>query len=153
VDVRAVIAARDGDWPGAMRWMDLLERRTPHTPFAAAEHGRLLLDHGQTDAAISELEKAHRLGPHFAEPLEFWGEALMRKSDYTGAIPKFAEADRYAPRWGRNHLRWGEALMLSGRYREAREQYEAASGLDLSKPDRAALNVLLARSASGPLHG
>jgi tetratricopeptide (TPR) repeat protein len=153
VDVRAVIAARAGDWSGAMKWMELLERRTPHLPFAAAEHGRLLLDHGQTDAAIVEFEKAHRLGPHFADPLEFWGEALMRKSDYAGAIPKFAEADRVAPRWGRNHLRWGEALMRSGRYREARVQFEAASGMDLSRPDRAALNVLLARTASGPLRG
>ncbi len=48
---------------------------------------------------------------------------------------------------------WGEALMLQGRYREARAQYEAAGGMDLSQPDRAALNVLLARTASGPLHG
>ncbi len=43
--------------------------------------------------------------------------------------------------------------MLSGRYAEARRQYEIASGLDLSKPDRAALDVLLARTAQGPLHG
>ncbi len=48
---------------------------------------------------------------------------------------------------------WGKALMLSGRYAEARARYEAANGLDLSKPDRAALAVLLARTASGPLHG
>jgi hypothetical protein len=50
-------------------------------------------------------------------------------------------------------MRWGEALMLAGRYAEARRQYETANGLDLSKPDRAALDVLLARTASGPLRG
>jgi hypothetical protein len=50
-------------------------------------------------------------------------------------------------------VRWGEALMLSGRYAEARAQYEAANGMDLSRADRAALNVLLARTAGGPLHG
>ncbi|HEX4097880.1 MAG TPA: hypothetical protein VHX64_14225, partial [Caulobacteraceae bacterium] len=65
----------------------------------------------------------------------------------------FAEADKDAPKWGRNHLRWGEALMLSGRYAEARAQYQIAEGLDLSAGDRAALNVLLARTATGPLHG
>jgi hypothetical protein len=43
--------------------------------------------------------------------------------------------------------------MLAGRYAEARWQFEAADGLDLSRPDRAALNVLLARTASGRLHG
>ena len=77
----------------------------------------------------------------------------MARHDYTGAIARFAEADKDAPRWGRNHMRWGEALMLSGRYAEARAQYEAANGLDLSKPDRAALDVLLDRTARGPLHG
>jgi len=98
------------------------------------------------------LKSAHAKGPHYADALELWGEALMDKSDHAGAISKFAEADKYAPRWGRNHLLWGEALMLQGRYAEARAQYVAASGMDLSKPDRAALNVLLARTASGPLH-
>jgi hypothetical protein len=43
--------------------------------------------------------------------------------------------------------------MLSGRYPEARAQFVAASGMDLSRPDRAALNVLLTRTASGRLHG
>ncbi len=43
--------------------------------------------------------------------------------------------------------------MLAGRYGEARRQFETAGGLDLSRPDRAALQVLLARTASGPLHG
>jgi len=41
--------------------------------------------------------------------------------------------------------------MLSGRHAEARRQYEAANGMDLSKPDRAALDVRLARTAEGPL--
>jgi hypothetical protein len=77
----------------------------------------------------------------------------MSKRDYAGAIAKFAEAGQYTPRWGRNHIMWGEALMLSGRYAEARAQFEAANGMDLGKADRAALNVLLAHTASGPLHG
>jgi tetratricopeptide (TPR) repeat protein len=153
VDARAVIAERGGNWPAAERWITLLEARTPSIPFAPTEHGKLLLDRGETDAAIAELEKAHRLGPHFADPLELWGEALTTKRDYVGAARKFAEADQDAPKWGRNHLRWGEALMLAGRYREARAQYETANGLDLSIADRGALKVLLARTAAGPLHG
>ncbi len=43
--------------------------------------------------------------------------------------------------------------MLSGRYAEARRHYENANSLDLSKPAGAALNVLLARTAKGPLNG
>ncbi len=77
----------------------------------------------------------------------------MSQGDHVAAAARFAEADKDAPRWGRNHMLWGEALMLSGHYAEARAQFEAANGMDFSAPDHAALNVLLARTASGPLHG
>jgi tetratricopeptide (TPR) repeat protein len=148
-----LIAALKGDWPGVDRWYGEAARQGPSLPFAHTDWGRALLRKGDPDGAIARLTEAHRRSPQFADPLELWGEALMRKGDYAGAIGRFAEADREAPRWGRNHLRWGEALMLSGRYREARAQYQAAAGLDLSIPDRAALDLLLARTASGPLRG
>jgi tetratricopeptide (TPR) repeat protein len=150
---RGEVAALKHDWPAADRWFAEAARQGPSLPFAHTDWGQALLTKGDLDGAIAKLKEAHRRGPHFANPLEVWGEALMRKGDYAGAIARFAEADKHAPRWGRNHLRWGEALMLSGRYAEARAQYEAANGLDLSKPDRAALNVLLDRTARGPLHG
>jgi tetratricopeptide (TPR) repeat protein len=150
---RGKVAALKGDWPGADRWFAEAERHAPSIPFADAAWAQALLDKGDPDAAIAKALESHRRGPHFADPIELWGEALMRKGDYAGAVAKFAEADKYAPRWGRNHLRWGEALMLSRHYREARAQYEIANALDLSKPDRAALDVLLARTKSGPLHG
>jgi hypothetical protein len=50
---------------------------------------------------------------------------------------------------GQNHLRWGEALLSSGRFREARRQFETASGLELSISDRTALNSFLARTSQG----
>jgi tetratricopeptide (TPR) repeat protein len=142
-----------GDHAAADRWFAELERAEPDMPRVDAQWGAALLRRGDADGAIAKLKRAHRLGPHFADPLELWGEALMTRRDYAGAIAKFAEADPYAPRWGRNHMLWGEALMLSGRYREARAQFGAAKGMDLSRPDRAALDVLLARTAAGPLHG
>ncbi len=63
----------------------------------------------------------------------------MQKGDFTGAARKFAEADKDAPRWGRNHLRWGQALARLGRADEARAQYRAAAGMDLSPMRRAEL--------------
>jgi tetratricopeptide (TPR) repeat protein len=147
------IAALAGHWAEADRWFAEAARQEPSIPLAPTLWGGALLAKGDVDGAIAKLKDAHRKGPHFADPLELWGEALMTRRDYAGAIAKFAEADPYAPRWGRDHLLWGEALMLSGRYREARAQYEAANGMDLTRPDRAALDVLLARTASGPLHG
>ncbi len=77
----------------------------------------------------------------------------MAERNYPSAIAKFVAADKEAPHWGRNHLEWGEALMLSGRYAQARTQFETAMGLDLSIPDRAALDLLLERTSKGPLHG
>jgi tetratricopeptide (TPR) repeat protein len=152
VIARGVVAAAAHDWTAADRWFDDVTRRAPSAPLAPTEWGRSLLAKGDFDGAVAKLTEAHRRGPHYADPVELLGEALMKKGDVHGAIAKFAEADPDAPRWGRNHLLWGEALMLSGQYAEARRQYEAASGMDLSRPDRAALDVLLARTASGPLH-
>jgi tetratricopeptide (TPR) repeat protein len=150
---RGMVAAVAHDWTEADRRFAEVTLRAPSSPFAPMEWGRALLAKGDIDGAIEKLAEAHRRSPHFADPTELWGEALLKKGDLGHAVAKFHAADQYAPRWGRNHMLWGEALMLQGRYREARAQYEMANGLDLSKPDRAALDVLLARTASGVLHG
>ncbi len=150
---RAWVAELAGDREGADRGFAAMARATPDKPEADAEWGAAMLARGDVEGAIAKLAASHRKGPHFADPLETWGEALMAKRDYAGALAKFAEADRNAPRWGRNHMMWGEALMLSGRYAEARRQFEAAAEMDLSGSDRAALEVLLRRTATGPLHG
>jgi tetratricopeptide (TPR) repeat protein len=153
VRMRGELAAMAHDWRAADRWFAEAVRQGPSLPFAEADWGRALLDKGDAAGAIAKLQVAHRKGPNFADPLETWGEALMAQRDWAGAAGRFAAADKDAPNWGRNHLLWGEALILSGRYPEARAQFEIANGLDLSRPDRAALTVWLDRTARGPLHG
>ena len=152
LELRGDLAATRGDRRGVDAAYGAATRRG-EIPLRDLDWGRALLRLGDTDAAIDKLKRAHQLGPRFADPLELWGEALILKQDFPGAADKFAKADKQAPRWGRNHLMWGEALMLSGRYAEARRHYENANSLDLSKPAGAALNVLLARTAKGPLNG
>ena len=149
---RGQIEAAAGDPAGADRAFAEAVRQAPALPFAYAQWGRALLGRGDVGGAVDKLRLAAAAGPNFADPEETWGEALLRRGDASGAAAKFAEAGRDAPRWGRNHLRWGEALLLAGRYSEARTQFETASGMDLSRGDRAALEVFLARTASGPLH-
>jgi tetratricopeptide (TPR) repeat protein len=151
--VRGDIAALKGNMAAAARWYAEAARQGPSLPFAHTQWGQAQLASGDLDGAIAKLAEAHRKSPHYADPVELWGEALMHKGDYAGAIGRFAAADKDAPRWGRNHLRWGEALLRAGRYREARAQFEAANGMDLSRPERAALDVFLNRTARGPLHG
>jgi tetratricopeptide (TPR) repeat protein len=150
---RGRIAMLERNWPEAERWFAEAARQGPSLPFAYLDWAQMLLAKGDPDAALVKLRLAHEKGPKFADVLETWGEMLMAQRRFEGAARSFAEADKHAPAWGRNHLIWGEALMLSGRYAEARRQYEIAAGLDLSRPDRAALDVLLARTARGPLHG
>jgi len=150
---RAEIAALERDWAAADRWWAELDRQNPTRPLAQAGEARSLLDRGLVDRAIAVAREGYRRSPHFADPLEIWGEALLKKGDLAGAAGKFAEAAANAPHWGRDHLMWGEALLLEGRYADARARFEAGGGMDLSKADRAALGVLLARTASGPLHG
>jgi tetratricopeptide (TPR) repeat protein len=147
--MRGKIAASDGDWLDAERWFDQATKSAPSLPFAWSDWGQMRLAMGDVSGAITVLQTAHEKGPRFADPLELTGEALMTRRDYDGAAAKFAEADRYAPRWGHNHLQWGKALMLLGRHDEARAQFDTAASLDLSRPDRAALDTLLIRT-SGP---
>ena len=125
----------------------------PSLPMAHDTRGSRLLARGDAAGAVREAMASLRLAPHDGSAKTLWGEGLMAAGDYARAAAKFATADEDAPRLGRNHLLWGEALMLAGRYAEARAQFVAAAGMDLNGPDRAALNVLLTRTASGRLHG
>ena len=99
------------------------------------------------DAEFERQTRRRSLGPTEG------ARSLLVRGDLDGAIVQAKQARQFSPGYADPLELWGEALMLSGRHREARAQYEAARGMDLSKPDRAALNLLLARTASGPLHG
>ena len=150
---RGLIAAQRRDWREADRWLAEAIRQGPSLPQAYAERARARLDAGDPAGAAQLAGFAEARNPRFADGPEIHGEALLATRDLPGAASAFARSAALAPRWGRNRLLWGEALMLAGRYREARAQYLAAGGLDLSRPDRASLHVLLARTATGPLHG
>ncbi len=139
VEAHALVAAARRDWAGADRWFVAVDRQAPEIPFWDADWGQTLLARGDVDGAIAKLTLAHQKGPHFADPVELWGEALMRKGDFKGAVEKFAAADKDAPKWGRNHLRWGQALAKLGKLDEAKAQWRAAAGMDLSTADRAEL--------------
>jgi tetratricopeptide (TPR) repeat protein len=140
--VRGLIAAERQDWLAADRWYGEAIRQAPSVPFAYADWGAEWLQRNDADRAIAVLQKAHEVGPHFAEPLELMGEALMRKGDFRGAIAKFSEAEEAAPRWGRNQLRWSESLLRIGHEREAKARLEKASHLSLSSSDRTELDGL-----------
>jgi tetratricopeptide (TPR) repeat protein len=139
VRTRGKVATVGRDWSVAAHWFSLVAARSPDIPFADADWGAMLLAKGDYGGAIAKFESAHRIGPHFADPLEMWGEALMLENRSDLAVPKFEEANKYAPNWGRLHLKWGEALLYAGRKDDARVQFQAAAAMDMSVADRAAL--------------
>jgi tetratricopeptide (TPR) repeat protein len=141
--VRGLIAAERRDWPAADRWFSEAVRQAPSVPFAYADWGAEQLQRNDADGAMAVLQKAHEVGPHFAEPLELMGEALMRKRDFRGAIAKFSQAEEAAPRWGKNQLRWSESLLRIGYERQAKAHLDKASHLSLSSSDRAELDALV----------
>ena len=108
---------------------------------------------GDRAAADRWFAEAAHMAPSTPQAETLWGAALLARGDVDGAIAKLKAAYATGPHFADALELWGEALMLSGRHAEARRQYEIAGGLDLSRPDRAALNVLLDRTATGPLHG
>jgi tetratricopeptide (TPR) repeat protein len=137
--MRGQINAAEKNYDGAAFWFAKLEEMEPSIPFADEDWGRMLLDNGQSDAAIEKFKLSNQRGPHFADPLEGWGEALMAKKQPDQALAKFEEAEKYASNWGRLHLKWGEALGYVGRKDEAQKQFALAAGLDMSSADKAEL--------------
>ncbi len=137
---RGWIAVAKGDWPVAEHWFGMVAARSPSVPFADTDWGEALLRNGDLDGAIAKFEQAHRIGPHFADPLEMWGEALIAKNHSHLAIAKFAEADKYAPNWGRLHLKWGEALFWLGDKAGAAKQFGIAMALGLTAAEKSQLS-------------
>ena len=136
---RARIADLKGDARRADQWFARAVNAAPSIPFAYANWGEALLQHGQPDAAIEKFKLANKKGPHFADPLEAWGEALMAKNRSDLALAKFTEANRYAPNWGRLHLKWGVALRYAGNKDEEKKQLARAAQLDLTPSEKSEL--------------
>jgi len=137
---RGLIDMVKKNWGGADYWFARAVDEAPDPPFAYAEWGQMLLAKGDFESAIAKFREANAKSPHFADPLEQWGEALIAENRSDLAIAKFSEANAYAPHWGRLHLKWGEALDYAGHHDEARQQYAAASSMELTPRDRAMLD-------------
>jgi tetratricopeptide (TPR) repeat protein len=136
---RASAAVAAKDWRRADFWFAHAVALAPSIPFADTDWGAMLIAKGDLDGAISKFTIANQKGPHFADPLEMWGEVLIAKNRSDLALAKFEEANKYAPDWARLHLKWGEALLWSGDKSGAQKQFDIASHLDLTAPEKSEL--------------
>jgi len=98
--------------------------------------GRERLRRGDAQGALQIFRRAAKLAPRFADPAVWSGEALLALGDDKTAEQAFRKAEPLAPRWGRLHLKWGEALARLGKTNEARAEWTAAAGMDLTPGER-----------------
>jgi Tfp pilus assembly protein PilF len=136
---RGQVAEAAGDRRAADHWFGEAARMMPSLPFANEIWGRALLARGDATGALARFDAAHARSPRFPDAAEGRGEALLVEGDAASAATAFAEAGKLAPKWGKLHLKWGEALGKLGKPDEARAQFKAASGLDLTAAERAEL--------------
>jgi tetratricopeptide (TPR) repeat protein len=139
VDGRANVEATAKNWDAADSLFKRAAAAAPSVPIAYTDWGAMLMRKGDLDGAIAKFAIAHLKSPHFADPLEMWGEALIAQNRSDLALAKFEEANKYAPDWARLHLKWGEALLWSGDKSGAQKQFDIASHLDLTAPEKSEL--------------
>ncbi len=71
----------------------------PDLPKAYVERGVARLGWGDLTGARADAQKAHALGPRYADPLKLWGDVLVRQGDWRGAKAKYDAALPLAPHW------------------------------------------------------
>ena len=97
--LRARIAAANGNWGEANRLFAESVRQAPELPAAYFRWGESLLAAGKLTQAVQQLRLAHDKGPHFADPLKAWGDAFAKQGQLREALRKYDEALKYAPNW------------------------------------------------------
>jgi Flp pilus assembly protein TadD len=96
-------------------------------------HGNLgaaLLEQGQTDEAITQLQEALQLKPKEALAHADLGVAFTRKGQTAAAISQLQQAIQIKPEYEEAHYSLGIALLNASQANEAIDQFQAALRLD-----------------------
>ncbi|MGH9375422.1 MAG: tetratricopeptide repeat protein [Terriglobia bacterium] len=92
--------------------------------------GRIALEQGQRQAAISRLLKASRLAPRLSEAYQSLGAVYYPVGDYSTAAMYFAKAVHLNPYDVAAHFYLGSCWMKLGKYMEAAGEFRAALQVD-----------------------
>jgi tetratricopeptide (TPR) repeat protein len=139
IRVRAFLAALSGDTARSDAMFGDAVARTASLPAAHFTWAEAALATGRPALAAQEAERAHDIGPRWADALNLWGDALNAQNRVAEARSKYAEAAKLAPQWGRLRMNWANALWRLHRRPEAVAQMRAAAGTALSPSDRTLL--------------
>jgi tetratricopeptide (TPR) repeat protein len=118
----AAVVAVVANWP---LLDDYHPRATSHLNLGAA-----LLERGDPDAALVELEQAAALAPGYAPVQVVLGDALGRVGRWDEAVGRLREAVRVEPGYAEAHARLGVVLFTTGDARAADAELRRALELD-----------------------
>jgi tetratricopeptide (TPR) repeat protein len=118
----------------AIRELDRAVHTNPHDATARADLGRLLIEAGQPERALSHLEAARARAPEVAETAYYLGAARLRLGDGAGGRPLIEEALGRDPRlgYGEPHLRLADYYLDHGQAAEALVHLERFTELHAS---------------------
>lgn len=111
-------------------------------PYALNEYAVNLMDRGEHDKALEQLQKAYSMYPYdqvlkknLAEAYTFVGHRQMKENDYESAAASFDRARELFPDIPRYYVMRGIALYYSKYADAARNELERARGIGGDSPD------------------
>jgi tetratricopeptide (TPR) repeat protein len=110
-------------------WTDTLAKN-PNCWGAYNGLGYALLQKGQVDEAIVQLQKALEINPNYAEAHNNLGNALVQKGLVDEAIGQYQKALEINPNYAEAHINLGNVLLQKGLVDKAIGQYQKALEID-----------------------
>lgn len=90
---------RSGQWDAAQEAYRKAQAAAPNLAFAYYREGLARVRHGDQTQALQQFETAHRLSPHWAEPLKATGDVLSTQAKWNKAAEAYNKALQWAPAW------------------------------------------------------
>jgi len=110
-------------------WTDTLVRN-PKSWAVYNNLGKVLLQKGQVDEAITQFQKALEINPINVEVHNNLGSALLQKGQVDEAIAQYQKALEINPNDSEAHNNLGSAFFQKGQVDEAMVQYQKALGIN-----------------------
>lgn len=124
-----------GDLAGAQASLERVEEELPFDPMAHLQLGTLLVQAGQTEAAMDQFHLALDLNPDWGPALNGLALAYLRQGKLPEAIAQFEKAVKLQPEVTDTRLNLGNALESAGRTQEAQQQFRATLAGRLTTPE------------------
>jgi tetratricopeptide (TPR) repeat protein len=103
-------------------WTDVVAKR-PDNPRGHNNLGKMLLDRGRIEEAITQFTKALELSPNYAYAHYNLGAALLSEGNVDAAKPHIIEAVRLNPRDAKAHYNLGAILGVQGQIDGAIQEF------------------------------